>query len=105
MSLDVNLRLINTETGEYKVLENGDFRGGTFLFVKNMINRMDKYGKYVPITEEIFDELCEGALVQLKKEGFADFNETYGIMEFLKILHLREFFAKFGYTLCIEADW
>ena len=105
MSLDVNLRLVNTKTGEYRCLEDGSFRGGNFTFVKDLIDNMDKYGKYIPITDEIFEYLCKHAFAKLRDDGFCDFDEDYGIMGFIKLLHLRDFFAKLGYTLCVEADW
>ena len=105
MSLDVNLRLVNTKTGEYRCLEDERFRGNNFTFVKDLVENMDKYGQYVPITDEIFEYLCKHSFEKLKDEGFCDFNENCGIMGFIKLLHLRDFFAKLGYTLCVEADW
>lgn len=105
MSLDVNLRLVNTKTGEYKGLENGSFRGNSFTFVRALAESMDKYGQYIAVTDEVFEYLCLNAFEKLKIEGFCDFDENYGMMGFIKLLHLRDFFAKLGYTLCVEADW
>lgn len=105
MSLEVSLRLVNTETGEYRELEDGDFHGSGYLFVKHMIERKNAYGKYIVITDEVFEELCDGAMAKLKSDGFCDLDTNYGIMGFVKLLHLREFYAKLGYTLCVEADW
>lgn len=34
-----------------------------------------------------------------------DLDTNYGIMGFVKLLHLRDFYAKLGYTLCVEANW
>ena len=105
MSLAVNFRLVNMTTGEYKYLEDGSFRGSGFTFVRDLIDNMDKYNQYIPITDELFEHLCKYAFERLKEEGFCDLDANYGIVGFIKLLYLRDFYAKLGYTLCIEADW
>ena len=57
MSLAVNFRLVNMTTGEYKYLEDGSFRGSGFTFVRDLIDSMDKYSQYIPITDEVFEHL------------------------------------------------
>ena len=104
MGLDVSLRL-QRPTGEYVELANGDFRGSAFDFVKDAIQTRDACGKFIPVEGGLEQELIDKGMEKLAEYGFAGFDSEYGIMGFLKIVFLREFYAQFGYILHVEADW
>ena len=104
MGLDVTLRL-QRPTGEILSLANGDYRGNAFEFVKEAVKARDAYGKFIPVEGALEQELIDKGMEKLAEYGFENFDTDYGMMGFLKIIFLREFYAQFGYILCVEADW
>ena len=107
MGLDVNLRLRNKATGEIRDLSDNGYRGSDFKFVKQYMTSIDKYGEYVEVTDEVYEILVKGGKETLKVVGYEYdcFGEDWGLMGFIKTLHLREFYRSFGYVLEVEADW
>ena len=105
MGLDVSLRLKNSHTGEIRELDS--YRGSDFTFVKEYIDSVDAYGQYIEVTPELREKFVNQGLENLRKYGFdsSDLGEDFGIMGFIKQLHLHEYYARFGYTLMVEADW
>ena len=107
MGLDVCLRLRNKATGEIRDLNDNGYRGSNFRFVKQYMNDNNKYGEYIEVTDEVYAILVQGCKETLKVVGYEYdcFGEDWGLMGFLKTLHLREFYGSFGYVLEVEADW
>jgi hypothetical protein len=105
MGLDVALRLKNLNTGEIRELDS--YRGSNFTFVKQYMDSIDAYGQDIEVTPELREQFINQGLETLRKYGFetGDLGEDYGLMGFIKQLHLYEYYARFGYTLMVEADW
>ena len=105
MGLDVSLRLKNRHTGELRDLEN--FRGRDFTFVKQFVESQDLYGQYITLSPEEIEALIQNGLAKLRTDGFEqyEFDDSCGLMGFVKLLHLASYYARFGYSLQVEADW
>ena len=105
MGLDISLRLKNIHTGELKELQ--DFRGRDFAFVKKFVESQDLYGQYITLSPEEIEALIQDGLMKLRADGFEqyEFDDSCGVMGFVKILHLAGYYARFGYSLQVEADW
>lgn len=105
MGLDVLLRLKNLHTGETRELD--EYRGPDFNFVKEYIDSANAYGQDVEITPFLLERFIYEGLKILRTEGFETGNlgEDYGLMGFIKNLHLIDYYSRFGYTLMVNADW
>lgn len=105
MGLDVALKLKNLNTGEIRELDS--YRGSDFQFVKNYVDNIDAYGQDIEITPDLRANFITEGFAILREYGFESRNlgEDFGLMGFIKQLHLYEYYARFGYTLMVEADW
>lgn len=105
MGLDVSLKLKNKNTGETRELS--DYGGSNFNFIKDYANHNNLYGKDIEITAELGESFILRGLKILRENGFetSELGEDYGLMGFIKNLHLANYYERFGYTLFVNADW
>lgn len=103
MYTEIIFKIKNIKTGETRQINT--FKGVQYSFVVDYME--ERSCCYTEINNEMKNYLIAQAFVHLRKYGFdsADLGDDYGVVGFIKMLSLIQFYKDFGYALMIEVDF
>lgn len=105
MYTEIIFKIKNIKTGETRQIDT--FKGMQYSFVADYMKERSYSDDLIEINNEMKNYLIAQAFVHLRKYGFdsADLGDDYGVVGFIKMLSLIQFYKDFGYALMIEVDF